>query len=277
MEEKSGKGSVINKPTQLASRAIGLLGFINPEDLIYKLTQDYFQYLNYGMFAATDSPDYGERGEEEVNYLELFNLSSPVLGNHLDILEIGCGFGHGAQLIYEEFNPNYLLSIDRARNAIHYAQNNLDSTQIDFKHESFSESIAPAESFDVIYTVESGGRFPKQESFEAAYRLLKKNGVFLVANVNPTNEIEKKRKYAEQAGFRIYREKDVTQQVLSYLNSDKKARKFYSAIDKMPFYKSFLWKLFMKQINEFARMPGSKAHALLGSREFYYHFCFRKP
>lgn len=276
MESKPVSGSEINKPTQLASKLIELLGFKNPEDIIYKLAKGHLQYMNYGMFPAEDSPDYGENCEEAINYLELFGLCRPALGKNLDILEIGCGFGYGAQLIYEEFEPNYLLSIDRARNAILYAKNNLDNTHIVYKHDGFSENTAPENSFDVIYTVETGGRFPNQENFKLANRLLKKNGMFLVANINTAAGIAKKREFADKAGFEVHREKDVTQQVLSYLKSEKKAQMFYSAIDSMAFYKSIIWKLFMKNIKEFARMPGSKSHDLLGSKEFYYHFCFKK-
>jgi SAM-dependent methyltransferase len=269
-------GITINKPTELASRLIEILGFKNPEDILYKLAQGHFQYMNYGMFPTENSPDYGDYPEEAINYLELFELSRPVLENNPDILEIGCGFGYGAQLINEHIKPNSLLSIDRAENAILFAKNNLDNSQVTYQYNGFSEDLAPDNSFDAIYTVESGGRFPMQRSFELAHRLLKKNGVFLVANINPADELEKKREFAMQAGFELYKEKDVTPEVVAYLKSEKKASRFYSSINSMPFYKSILWKLFMKQIKEFARMPGSKSHELLGTEEFYYHFCFRK-
>lgn len=244
---------------------------------MYKLAQGHFRYMNYGMFPTDEETSSGDFEEEEVNYLELFGLCRPLLDDHLDIMEIGCGFGYGAQLIYEEFKPHSLLSIDRAQNAILFAKTNLDNSRVTYKYDGFSEDIVPDNSLDVIYTVETGGRFPMPESFERAYRFLKKDGVFLVANINTANEIEKKREFAKQAGFELYKERDVTVQVRSYLNSDRKARKFYSAIEDMPFYKSMLWKLFMKQVKEFARMPGSRSFELLGSKEFYYHFCFRKP
>jgi SAM-dependent methyltransferase len=276
VESKSNNRNEINKPEKWASMLIEFFGFKNPEDLLYKLAQGHFKYMNYGMFPTEDTPDLEGYREEEVNYLELFNLSRSILGKEIDILEIGCGLGYGAQLIYKKFKPNSLLSIDRARNAILYAKNNLDNTYVDYKYDGFSENIVLDKSLDVIYTVETGGRFPMQNSFDLAYRLLKTDGIFLVANINTANELEKKREYAEKAGFELYREKDVTQQVVSYLNSEKKAEMFYSAIDNMPFYKSVIWKLFMKSVKEFARMPGSKSHELLGKKEFYYHFCFRK-
>ncbi len=277
MDPKPDTEHTIHKPTRLATKFIEFLGFKNPEDMMYKLAQGYFQYMNYGMFPTEEGTDLGKYSEEEVNYLELFGLCRPLLGDNLDIMEIGCGFGFGAQLIYEEFKPHSLLSIDRAQNAIFYAKKNLDNSRVTYKYDGFSEDIVPDNSLDVIYTVETGGRFPMPNSFERAHRFLKNGGVFLVANINTANEIEKKRKFAKQAGFELYSERDVTEQVRSYLSSEKKARKFYSAIEDMPFYKSLLWKLFMKQVKEFARMPGSRSFELLGSKEFYHHFCFRKP
>jgi SAM-dependent methyltransferase len=241
------------------------------------LTQDHLPYMNYGMFCDESSPDYVENSEEEINYLELFGLCRSLLRADLNFLEIGCGLGHGAQLIRDNFRPSHILAIDRSRNAILYAQKNLNGHGITYLRTDFSDGIASHESFDVIYTVESGGLCPKQEHFEDAYRLLKKNGILLVANINTTNELAKKREFARRSGFLLYREKDVTQQVSAYLQSEKKARRLHSAIEGMPFHKYVICKLLSNSIREAARMPGSKSYNLLGSREFYYHFCFIKP
>jgi hypothetical protein len=46
VELNPDNGRTITKPTLLASKIISLLGFKNPEDLIYALAQDYFQYMN---------------------------------------------------------------------------------------------------------------------------------------------------------------------------------------------------------------------------------------
>ena len=277
MESKIANLEKVTKPTQLVSRIISLIGFKNPEDLIYVLAKDYFQYMNYGMLPEKGSPDLDSKSAEAVNYLHLLGLCRPDLDKNPDILEIGCGFGYGAQLIYEEINPDYFLAIDVAPNAILYAKKNLNTVKVKYRNEDFSDLIAPKNSLDMIFTVESGGSFPKQKHFDLAYRLLKKNGVFLVATINPLSEIARKREFAIKAGFRIHREKDVTGQVLAYLSSEEKAHKLYSAIDKMPFHKAVICKMFMKSLKEFARLPGSKAYDQIGSREFYWHFCFKKP
>lgn len=276
MESNPDIGGAVKKPTGLVPRIIKLIGFRNPEDLIYRFAQDYFQYMNYGMFPENGSSDYDGYSEEAVNYLELFGLYRPNPGKNLDIMEIGGGFGYGAKLIYEEFKPRYLLCIDKAPNAILYAKSNLVNTTVTYKIQDFSDITEPDNSFNVIYTVESGGSFPKQKHFDIAYRLLKKDGIFLVANINSADGIATKREFAKKAGFQLHSEKDVTQQVLSYLNSEKKSHKFYSVIDSMPFHKFIICKLFMKSVKEFARMPGSKTNDLIGSKEFYYHFCFKK-
>ncbi|SMO68142.1 class I SAM-dependent methyltransferase [Gracilimonas mengyeensis] len=275
MDLKSAR-EVIHKPTELASKIFDVLGFKNPEDFLYKLAQGHFQYMNYGMFPTKDSQGYNGCCEEEINYLELFDLCRLELREGLDFLEVGCGLGYGAQLINNKFKPSSLVSIDRAENAILFAQKNLDNSNVTYKYDGFSENIVPENSLDVIYTVETGGRFPKKENFELAYRLLKKNGMFLVANINPANELAKKREFAKEAGFQLYKERDVTPQVLSYLKSEKKAQNFYAIIDSMPFHRAAILKVFIKQVKEFSRMPGSKSHELLGTKEFYYHFCFRK-
>jgi SAM-dependent methyltransferase len=277
MERNARVENVIIKPTRSISNLISLLGFENPEDLIYSVTQDYFQYMNYGMFPAKDSRDYDGHPEEAVNYLELFSLCPLVSGNDLHFLEIGCGLGYGSQLIQQEFRPSHHLSIDRSPHAIRYAQTAFDDTGVTYRNECFSDDTAPQNSFDVIYTVESGGMFPAREHFDLVYRLLKHDGVLLVANINPANDIANKRDFAEQAGFSCTESKDVTAQVVSYLKSEKKALKLQAAIEGMPAHKAALCRLFRKSLNEFARTPGSRACELLGSKEFYHHFCFTKP
>ena len=107
-------------------------------------------------------------------------------------------------------------------------------------------------------------------------RFLEKGGLFLVASINPLEEIHNKRKYAKTAGFEIYKEKDVTKQLTSYLNSEKKKEKFYSLIHDLPFHKYIVCKIFMNQLKELARLPGSEAYNLIGNKEYYYHFCFIK-
>lgn len=278
MQEPKSTDNVsnISKPTDIVSRIISLFGFQNPEDVMYFVARDHFKYMNYGMFAPSDAPEHNGFPEEAVNYLELFRLCNPRLEKGLEILEIGCGFGYGAQVVYNAYKPKSLLSIDRARNAILYAQKNFKDSAVNYRFEDFTSRLAPENSFDVIYTVESGGRFPGQENFDWAYKMLKPNRVFLVASINPTHELARKRSFAKNSGFVLHNEKDVTPQVIAYLDSEKKAKSFYSAFDNMPFYISTLSKIFMKSIKEFARMPGSKTHARLGKEEFYVHFCFKK-
>jgi SAM-dependent methyltransferase len=256
---------------------ISTLGFRNPEDLIYLLTQNFFPYMNYGMFPPIDSKDYSGYSEEEINYLELFGLCPSVTSYFRNILEIGCGLGHGAQLVLKEIQPEGIIAIDRSRSAIKYAQKHFVETRITYINQDFSDHVSIQNHFDLIYTVESGGLFPKQEHFDIAYRLLKNGGIFLVANINPLSEIVKKRQFAERSGFLLHMEKDVTSQVVAYLWSNKKSEMFYSVIHSMPFSIALICRIFLKSIKEVTRMPGSKSLALLGDREFYYHFCFVKP
>lgn len=276
MESKTEAQNLIHKPSKWTSKILNFLGFINPEDLFYKYVQNHFHYMNYGMETTENTPDYDGLCEEEINYLELFNIGKPILGMQLDILEIGCGFGYGSQCINKVFKPKSLLAIDRAKNAILYANNHFDTTSVTYIHNCFSDEIAQEKSLDVIYTVETGGKFPIQESFHLAYKLLKPGGVFLVANINPRCNLVKKKEFAKNAGFELFKEKDVTAQVISYLESDRKKEKIKSAIRKLPFPIRILGKVFSKQINEFIRLPSSKSFELLGTNEFYYHFCFRK-
>ncbi len=240
------------------------------------LTQGYFPYMNYGMFPVQLSEKFSGHPEEAVNYLQLFELGRSFYPKQADILEIGCGFGYGAQLVAGAAKPKTLLSIDKSQKAISYAIRYMDTQKVTYRHEAFSDRIAPENSLDVIYTVESGGKFPREEDFETAIRLLKKGGIFLIANINTREGLENKRRFAAKAGFTCHAAQDVTPQVKAYLSSDKKMASFNASINKMPFYAPVLWRLFRSSIKEFARLPGSKSFDQLGVSEFYYHFCFIK-
>lgn len=257
---------------------MNLFNFKNPEDILYRISRDYIQYTNYGLInddggAVSD----GMMCAEANNYLELFSLADlPVPAERLKFLEIGCGFGYGSQLINSIFNPESILAIDLAPNAIYYANNKWESPNVAYENRKFSRQTAAMDSIDLIFTVESGGDFPDDGAFRDAYGMLKKGGVFLVASINPIEEINRKKEFARAAGFEIYREKDVTGMVLSYLKSKIKSRVFYSTLEKLPLPYYILCLLFMDRLKDLTRMPGSATIDRLGTSEFYYHFCFRK-
>lgn len=266
----------IVKPSQLVKKGFKLFGFINQEDILYKIARGHFKYMNYGMIPSEGGAAFDEYLNEEINYLELIETAKPLLVQNPDVLEIGCGFGYGSQLIYKEIKPKTLLSLDRADNAIRFAKENFKDTNVVYEQHDFSTDNPLQKNFDLIYTVESGGVFPVSKSFHEAFQMLRTNGFFLVANINTKEGLQKKREYAEKAGFELYQEKDVTPQVISYLESDQAIQRVNLALESMPFYKSAFLKLFMKLFKEFFRLPGSKSFELLGNKEFYYHFCFKK-
>lgn len=272
----SGNNTIV-KPKSLVSRALSALGFKNAEDMIYAWGNEFFQYMNYGLFPSQPKLEYEGHSEEALNYLELFSLAKPLIKEGSDILEIGCGFGYGAQLIHRQYKPKYLLSMDKASNAIAFANERFKGEAVHYMHENFSDYDAPEEKVDVIYTVESGGAFPNQNHFHKAFRALRKGGVFLVANINPEAQIAQKKVFASIAGFECYKEKDVTPQVIAYLSSDRKRQMLNDAVAKMPLHKYLTYQTFKSIFKEFARLPGSKSFKLLGQKEFYYHFCFIKP
>ena len=267
----------ICKPPNLVSRMLRWLNFANPEDVMYRIARDNVHYMNYGLSKKDDPrPDTIDRAEEN-NYLELLSLAGLMPpADTLNFLEIGCGFGYGSQLINSVFRPKGILAIDLVPNAIRYANSKWNNPNVVYRNQRFSRDTAEANNIDLIYTVESGGYFPDQEAFHASFGMLKKGGVFLVASINPIEELRRKKEYALAAGFELAGERDVTAEVLSYLHSEAKSRKFYSLLDKVPFMQRLLCRLFMRRLKDLTRMPGSMAIKRLGTSEFYYHFCFRK-
>jgi protein-L-isoaspartate O-methyltransferase len=275
MKQSQSETKSIHKPTPWTSKFLSFFGFINPEDLMYALVKNEFQFMNYGMSPTKPNTHLGVR-EEAVNYLELMDMAGEKARKCDQMLEIGCGLGYGAQIVYEHFKPKKLLAIDRAQQAVKFAQQRFENTGVTYKYQDFKPHISPKNTFDVIYTVESGGRFPGLENFEWLQQLLKPGGLFLMASINPLEEIERKKQFAEHVGLTLVAERDVTENVITYLGSEKKSRQVDEALLKMPDYKSVWANLFKGLLKEFTRLPGSKAFEALGSTEFYYHLAFRK-
>lgn len=198
----------ICKPSNLVSRVLKLFNFANPEDVMYRIIRNRVRYMNYGLSKENDPRPEGMDRAEENNYLELFSLAGlAVPADTLDLLEIGCGLGYGTQLINRVCKPRSIVAIDLAPHAIRFANGKWKSPNIVYRNQRFSRDAADMNSVDLIFTVESGGCFPDQEAFHAAYGILRKGGAFLVASVNPIEELRRKKGICASGGIRSGRRK----------------------------------------------------------------------
>ena len=81
------------------------------------------------------------------------------------------------------------------------------------------------DSFDIVINIESTGfcdNLPKL--FDEVYRVLRKDGIFLFADIIESNNVETVKHQLRMAGFIIEYKQDITRNVIAALNEDNKRK-----------------------------------------------------
>lgn len=142
--------------------------------------------MHHGYYGA-DGSRRGDRKQAQVDLIEeLLNwgfLGSPPLATN--ILDVGCGIGGSTLYLAQKFNAKatgITLSPVQANRAIARAQEANLSSQADFKVADALKMPFDNESFDLVWSLESGEHMPDKRLFlQECCRVLKPGGTLIVA------------------------------------------------------------------------------------------------
>jgi len=209
-------------------------------------------FINYGY----DGEKYSNGGlklsdsEEKSRYsVQLYDhVASWVDVKGLKVLEIGSGRGGGANFIVNRYNPKLYVGVDIAGNAVDFCKETYANGKLKFFQGNAESLKFDDDSFDVVMNLESSHCYPRIENFfSEVKRVLKPDGVFLIADWRYKDEVELLKEKILNAGFRAEKEENISKNVLASLKGDNSRKK--KLINKLP-------KIIHKPYAEFAGLKG---------------------
>lgn len=195
-------------------------------------------FYNHG-YLSLDGKDFFNYDEEEKLWSFQCNLYSHLLqlidlNKNDNLLDIGCGLGHGPYVYNRYYDLNNITAIDLHKDNIKFAIDNFkgvkyligDATNLPFKDNSF----------DIITSVETLHCYRYTDHFyKEAYRVLKNNGHLLVTDIYvPYKDDNIVEDYFNRSGFWIKEKINITKQVLlaNIKSKETFAKRFKNINDK---------------------------------------------
>ncbi len=205
-------------------------------------------FLNYGYESLNGSPQLQLLKEDETDRycIQLYDhVVNSVDLKSKDVLEVGAGRGGGASYITRYFKPKTYTGLDISKSSIEFCNNHYKNVSgLKFIAGNAEKLPFANHSFDYVVNVESARCYNDQKSFfSEVFRVLKPEGKLLLADMLYPSEIENFKAKIIEAGFRITKETEISQNVVLALEKDSERRE--NLIDgKIPRYLQNSFKVF---------------------------------
>lgn len=120
--------------------------------------------------------------EIEQEHIERYNFAANYLKKEWVVLDAACGSGYGTQILSKVVKK--IVGIDVSKEAIVYAKNNFQSSDINFFKANLEEKLLfDDEYFDAIVSFETIEHLKKQELMIKEFsRVLKKDGLLIISS-----------------------------------------------------------------------------------------------
>lgn len=145
--------------------------------------QVWGEHMHHGYYGATGN-EKKDRRQAQIDLIEELLIWAGV--GHADhILDVGCGIGGSSLYLAEKFNASatgITLSPVQASRAAQRAEEADLASRVSFEVADALEMPFNDDSFDFVWSMESGEHMPDKQKFLAeCYRVLKPGGTFLMA------------------------------------------------------------------------------------------------
>jgi len=145
--------------------------------------QIWGEHMHHGYYGATGK-EKKDRRQAQIDLIEeLLNWSG--MGQAEQILDVGCGIGGSSLYLAQKFDASVVgitLSPVQASRATERAQEAGLASEVQFQVADALDMPFADDTFDLVWSMESGEHMPDKEKFlEECYRVLKPGGTFLMA------------------------------------------------------------------------------------------------
>ena len=145
--------------------------------------QIWGEHMHHGYYGATGKEKKDRRQAQIDLIVELLNWSG--IGQAEQILDVGCGIGGSSLYLAQKFDASVVgitLSPVQASRATERAQEAGLAGEVQFQVADALDMPFADDTFDFVWSMESGEHMPDKEKFLAeCYRVLKPGGTFLMA------------------------------------------------------------------------------------------------
>ena len=145
--------------------------------------QVWGEHMHHGYYGATGK-EHKERRQAQIDLIEEL-LTWANIQQAEQILDVGCGIGGSSLYLAEKFNADatgITLSPVQAERATQRSQTAGLAHRTQFLVADALKMPFPDNSFDLVWSLESGEHMPDKRQFiQECYRVLKPNGTFIMA------------------------------------------------------------------------------------------------
>lgn len=187
-------------------------------------TKKTTNFMNYGYKSLPEDEEINLLHDDEKNryFIQLYDHAvSKVDLHYKDILEVGSGRGGGASYINRYYAPKTYTGLEGSNNLAKFCNSYYNEPGLSFI--KGSEEILPfdKESFDFVINIGSAQFYhdlPK--FFNEVYRVLRKESVFIFADIIEKRKLETVKHHLRMAGFTIEFKKDITTNIVAFIKDE---------------------------------------------------------
>jgi ubiquinone/menaquinone biosynthesis C-methylase UbiE len=176
-------------------------------------------FLNYGYSDNGRKIDLPADQEPNRYSIQLYHhIAKNVDFRNKALVEIGCGRGGGLFYLVKNWAPESAIGIDISRAAIRFCNRHFKEERLSFLHGNAQKLPLADNSCDLAINVESSHRYENFGKFlSEVHRVLRKDGVLLLADYRSRKKMDGLRRAINEASFKIAKEEIINRQVVSAL------------------------------------------------------------
>jgi len=146
-----------------------------------------------------------------------------------EVADVGCGRGGTVAVMKAYYSPRRVVGVDLSRSAVAFCRRTHDLPNVHFVQGDAQALPLRSGSFRVVTNIESASGYPDVGRFyREVSRVLRREGLFLYADVVSHGQVGQRRRQLQEIGFEIESERDVTSNVL--LSCDESGRVHRAAL-----------------------------------------------
>ncbi len=236
-------------------------------------TKKVNNFMNYGYKSLSENEEINLLHDDEKNryFIQLYDHAiSKVDLHYKDILEVSSKRGGGASYINRYYAPKTYTGIENTNSLINFCNSYYNEPGLSFKKGSEEDLPFVKESFDFVINVGASRFYNDFSKFcNEVYRVLRKDSVFIFADIIEKRKLETVKHQLRMAGFTIDFKNDISKNIAAFINDE--------TIHQNKFGKERIPEFMKKAFNPFLKTKDMEtSESLLSGNSVYMSFVLKR-